>query len=252
MTNADLENKSLEETASYVCTKLQGNDIDVVLSGGSCMEIYTQSNFSSYDIDLIMTKQVAFNKIEKVMLSLGFEKENRYFKYKNNPNYIEFPTGPVTLGDEFPKKFVELKTHLGTLKLLSATDCIKDRLCAMVYHGGEECFNQAVAVAHLNKIDINNLKAWGSNEDNEIGKAIEKLTLVVDLLKKETNRVEDKKTYLEMRCKELYLDMYKKEDFEELKEELHDDYVAKELFLDNSYDNLFHVLDKFYDELIKK
>ena len=88
MTNKYLENKNLEETASYVCTKLQENDIDVILSGGSCMEIYTQSNFSSFDIDLIMIKQVAFNKIEKVMLSLGFEKENRYFKYINNPNYI--------------------------------------------------------------------------------------------------------------------------------------------------------------------
>lgn len=37
------EIKTLEETAAYICTKLKEKSIDVVLSGGSCMEIYTKS-----------------------------------------------------------------------------------------------------------------------------------------------------------------------------------------------------------------
>lgn len=45
--------QTLEETAAYICTNLKEKSIDVVLSGGSCMEIYTNSNFSSYDIDFI-------------------------------------------------------------------------------------------------------------------------------------------------------------------------------------------------------
>ena len=34
------ELKTLEETASYICTKLKENGIDVVLSGGICFIIY--------------------------------------------------------------------------------------------------------------------------------------------------------------------------------------------------------------------
>lgn len=66
--------KTLEETASYICTKLKENGIDVVLSGGSCMEIYTHKNFSSYDIDFIANPSNTSKKIETVMISLGFKK----------------------------------------------------------------------------------------------------------------------------------------------------------------------------------
>ena len=137
--------KTLEEIASYICTKLKENGIDVVLSGGSCMEIYTHKNFSSYDIDFIANPSNSSKKIEAVMISLGFKKiDGRYYKYDNNPNYIEFPTGPVSLGNDLTKEFSELKTHVGNLTLLTPTDCIKDRLCALVYHGGEECWVKVI------------------------------------------------------------------------------------------------------------
>jgi len=55
-----------------------------------------------------------------------------------------------------------------------------------------------------------------------------------------------------MRCKELYLDIYKKDDFEELKDDLYDDYVVKQLFINNSENSLFQVLDSFYNELVEK
>ena len=50
----NLNNLSLEELASYVCSELEKRDIKVVLSGGSCMELYTNAMYSSYDIDFVM------------------------------------------------------------------------------------------------------------------------------------------------------------------------------------------------------
>ena len=218
---------SLEETASYICTKLKESGIDVVLSGGSCMEIYTNKNFSSYDIDFIANPSYTSKKIETVMLSMGFKKvDGRYYKYENNPNYVEFPTGPVSLGNEFPKKFGELKTLVGTLVLLTPTDCIKDRLCAYIYHGGEECLQQAIAVAHLNQIDINNLKNWAKNESKEMDLAVKDMLddLNFITLENDTNKT---KEYLEKRAKNLYLNINDEYDRETLKNDLFNDYVLR-------------------------
>jgi len=221
---------TLEDTAAYICTKLKENGIDVVLSGGSCMEIYTHKNFSSYDIDFITNPSYTAKKISEVMLSIGFNKvDGRYYKYENNPNYIEFPTGPVSLGNEFPKKFDELKTLVGTLVLLTPTDCIKDRLCAYVYHGGNECFQQAMAVAHLNEIDINNLKKWAKNESKEMKMIVDTLLLDLKLLQKIDITTNDIQNYLKHKAKNLFLNLSNANDLETIKDDLFGDYVFRQL-----------------------
>jgi len=238
--------EALEDTAAYICTRLKEKGIDVVLSGGSCMEIYTNSNFSSYDIDFIANPAYTAKQIEKIMLNLGFEKtQSRYFKYENNPNYIEFPSGPVSLGNEFPKKFDELKTHVGTLTLLTATDCIKDRLCALVYHNGKECFNQAIAVAHLNEIDEENLVDWAKKEDKLMIEKVDNLLRNLTLLKKEYITDEDKKEYLKKRAKSLFLDVNKDSDLEDLKDDLLDDYVLRQILDIKSDEEYYSKMDKF-------
>ncbi len=156
---------SITELGSYICSQLEKNNIHVVLSGGACMEIYS-SKFASYDIDLIERYSSQHKAILETMEFLGFkqEKKGKYFKHENNPYMIEFPTGPVTVGDEFVKDISTIETEFGYLRLLSATDCIKDRLCAFVYHFDEECLYQAVDVAQNNSIDYDNLDKWVSSE----------------------------------------------------------------------------------------
>lgn len=243
---------TLEETASYVCTKLKDKNIDVVLSGGSCMEIYTKSNFSSLDIDFIPNPSVTSKQIEETMLELGFKKtESRYYKYPNNPNYIEFPTGPVTLGNDLTKEFAQLKTHVGTLTLLTPTDCIKDRLCALVYHGGEECFNQAIAVAHLNIIDKENLINWAKNEDDEMIHKVDILFEDLNTLNTKNISSKDIIKYLNSKAKDLYLDIYKESDFEDLKDDLLDNYVLRQILEIKKDDEYYPQMDSFFRKYIK-
>lgn len=244
--------ETLEETAAYICEKLKEKHIDVVLSGGSCMEIYTNSNFSSYDIDFIPNPSVTSKQIEKTMLELGFEKTNsRYYKYENNPNYIEFPTGPVSLGNDLTKEFSELKTHVGTLTLLTPTDCIKDRLCALVYHGGAECFNQAVAVAHLNTFDKENLLNWAKGEDKDMIKKVNLLLDDLEYLHKFNISNDEIKNYLESKAKNLYLDIYNENDFEDLKDDLLDDYVLRQILNIKEDKEYYPIIDSFFKEVIK-
>lgn len=146
-----------------------------------------------------------------------------------NPNYIKFPTGPVSLGNDITKEFSELKTHVGTLTLLTPTDCIKDRLCALVYHGGEECFSHAVAVAHLNSFDKENLIQWAKKENPKMLEKVNILLSDLEILNKENKTNEDILKYLESKATPLYLDIYKESDFEDLKDDLLDDYGVRQI-----------------------
>ena len=157
---------TIEELAALVCEKLKEYNIDVVLSGGSCMELYSNSEFSSYDIDLIMRYSAKQNDVNNAMESLGFKREKiaRYFKHPNNPFFVEFPDGPVAVGDEFIKEFATRTTKFGELKLLKVEDCIKDRLCAYVYHYDTICLDQAISVAKNNEVDYQELERWAKEE----------------------------------------------------------------------------------------
>ncbi|MCM2321988.1 MAG: hypothetical protein NDJ90_01865 [Oligoflexia bacterium] len=52
----------------------------------------------------------------------------------------------------------------GTLKLLTPTDCVKDRLAAYFHWNDRQGLNQAVAVAKSHPIDVADIKAWSKRE----------------------------------------------------------------------------------------
>lgn len=238
---------TVEETAAYICTKLKESGIDVVLSGGSCMEIYTHSNFSSWDIDFIASPSYKFKQIEQTMFSLGFKKvDKKYFKHDDNPNYIEFPSGPINLGNEAPKEFNELKTSVGTLILLSPTDCIKDRLCAYIYHQGNECLNHAIAVANLNEINQDNLIKWAISECTEIVEAVDLLLNKLKLLKKIPITNDDIKKYINKEANKNHINTQKQNELEELKDDLVDDYVIRQLLCIKSDEEYYPKISDFF------
>ncbi len=43
----------MKELGGFICDALIAKDIHVVLSGGSCVEIYSRGEYSSFDLDLI-------------------------------------------------------------------------------------------------------------------------------------------------------------------------------------------------------
>ena len=64
------------------------------------------------------------------MLKLGFKEHNRYFVHEDTQLFIEFPRGPLGVGDAPVNKIASKEKDTGILKLLTPTDCIKDRLAA--------------------------------------------------------------------------------------------------------------------------
>ena len=124
---------SMEELAAYVCSKLEEEGIKTVLSGGSCVQIYSQGKYTSDDIDLIDRFNGGHTLIKKVMFTMGFKEHNRYFVHDDTEWFIEFPRGPLGVGDAPVHDIATIEEETGILKLLTPTDYIKDRLAAY-YH----------------------------------------------------------------------------------------------------------------------
>jgi len=48
---------SMEELGAFVCSTLEKEGIETVLSGGCCVEIYSHGRYTSDDIDIWSTKE---------------------------------------------------------------------------------------------------------------------------------------------------------------------------------------------------
>jgi hypothetical protein len=124
---------SIGEIAAHVAEHLRRGGINVVLTGGSCVSIYTDNRYTSYDLDFIEEIRSGRKKLAGILTKLGFKEKNRYFIHPDTPFFVEFPAGPLAIGDEPVRDVASLEFPTGTLRLLSPTDCVKDRL-AHYYH----------------------------------------------------------------------------------------------------------------------
>lgn len=158
---------SLGELAAFVCSHLKNNGIHTVLSGGGCASIYTEHIYQSYDLDLVETMSTNRNTLRNIMKEIGFSEQNRYFTHPDTPFFIEFPPGPLSVGDEPVKDIVTKTFPTGELRLISPTDCVKDRLAAYYHWDDRQCLEQAVMVAEHHPIDLHEILRWSRHENKE-------------------------------------------------------------------------------------
>lgn len=164
-----IKEMSMEELGAYVCTQLENVGIKTVLSGGSCVEIYSHGKYTSDDLDLINRYNVKESELTQAMVGLGFKEYNRYFIHDDTKYFIEFPRGPLGVGDAPVHEVASREHDTGVLRLLTPTDCIKDRLAAYYYWRDEQSLEQAVWVARSNDFDMEAVKIW-SKAENEMNK----------------------------------------------------------------------------------
>jgi len=154
---------SIGELAAFVNTHLEKNGVRVVLTGGSCVTIYSKNTYVSYDLDFIEDAGTDKKRIGEILKDLGFSQENRNFIHPETPYYIEFPPGPLSIGAETVKQVDSMVFETGLLNLLSPTDCVKDRLAAYYHWNDLQCLEQALTVAEHQEIDLSEVMRW-SNE----------------------------------------------------------------------------------------
>lgn len=152
------------ELAAFICTHLKKHDIEVVLSGGSCVSIYSNNKYVSSDLDFVDNRFDRGKKVRDALSEIGFYEENRCFKNPETDLLIEFPPGPLSVGDEPVKEVILLRFSTGELRIISPTDCVKDRLAAYYHWDDRQCLEQAILVARDNEVDLSEIERWSSHE----------------------------------------------------------------------------------------
>jgi hypothetical protein len=159
-----LAEMSVGEVAAYVAEQLRRNGINVVLTGGSCVSIYTDNRYQSYDLDFIEEGRSARKKIVACLREIGFLEKDRYFTHTATRFFVEFPSGPLAIGDEPVSNIAQLEFATGSLRLLSATDCVKDRLANFYHWKDRQCLDQAIMVTADTEVDLVEVERWSHHE----------------------------------------------------------------------------------------
>ena len=159
-----IRNMSQVELAAYIQDTLQNEGITVVLSGGGAVSYYSSDKYVSKDLDLINVNFGRRSKIRSVMEKIGFHEHGRYFVSLETQFFVEFPDGPLSVGEEPVKEISEFQLATGTLRIVSATDCVKDRLCAFYFWNDQQGLAQAVLVAESQNVDLKEIKRWSKVE----------------------------------------------------------------------------------------
>jgi hypothetical protein len=158
------KNRSLKKLAVIISDHLFKNGINAVLSGGACVTLYTQNKYISYDLDFVLLSHMDSKKIKKVMREIGFRQEGKYFKHEGTPYFVDFLSPPLSVGEEPVKEISEIKEGKKTLRLLSPTDCVKDRLAAFYHWNDKQSLEQAVLVCNNQQVDLAEVQRWSRNE----------------------------------------------------------------------------------------
>jgi hypothetical protein len=154
---------TVAELGAIVCENLKKHGIEVVLTGGSVVSIYSHNEYRSFDLDFII--QGLSKKVDQAMIELGFEQEKgRPFSHPDTEFTVEFPAGPLMVGEQPVKEIDELKTSKGKLRLLPPTECVMDRLSAYIHFKDPQALEQAVMVAKAQPLKLEKVKKWALRE----------------------------------------------------------------------------------------
>lgn len=164
MKRIDYKKITLEQLAAIISKKLQEHNIDSTLVGGGCVSIYTQNRYESYDLDYVTHEDI--KKVEKALNELSFYKVGRHFEHKECQYFIEFVSPPVAIGNEPIQVYEHHRTPLGTIKMLTPTDSVKDRLASYYHWDDLQGLEQAlsICVEIPKKIDLKEIKRWSAKE----------------------------------------------------------------------------------------
>ncbi len=157
-------NPPLADLAAVICSACLEKGVPVVLSGGACVSIYTKNKDSSYDLDFVLESPVSRGKVRAAMTALGFSEEGRHFRHPRTPYIVEFLSPPLSVGEEPVREVREIRRRGLTLRLLSPTDCVKDRLAAFYHWNDRPSLDQAVLVCRDAHVDLREVRRWSLKE----------------------------------------------------------------------------------------
>ena len=166
---------TLLEVAAAVSDVLTRHDIPAMLSGGGAASLYSNGEYLSYDLDFVTS--AGKEDLVPAMAEIGFVPKTttthdaftgRHFFHEGVSWVVEFPGGPVELGNTYIRyqDGASIQTPLGGLRVLTPTQCVMDRLAWYFSGTSTESAKQArmVIAAQGDHIDWDELVQWARDE----------------------------------------------------------------------------------------
>lgn len=154
-----------EELWKFVGGHLSQNGIDSILVGGAVASIYSEGAYQSGDLDFVI-QSLHSNHLTKIMAQIGFIEKapGEYIHPQCKHLFIEFVKPPLAIGDDYKITPEEQVIEGKTIKILSPTDCVRDRLAAYIFWNAREGLDQALLVAKNHPIDLKKVESWCRHE----------------------------------------------------------------------------------------
>lgn len=158
------------EFAAIISDALERAGIIATLSGGAAVSIYSQNRYESEDLDFVTA--AAVEDLRVALEPLGFRHTGRprlsVFEHPNSRWYVEFPPAPLSFGNTYidPSKCALIDTIAGTLRVITSTYSVMDRLIAAAAWHDPQSLEQALLVAEhqSDEIDWDEIDRWVMNE----------------------------------------------------------------------------------------
>jgi hypothetical protein len=154
---------SLQEVAVAVGAHLARRGIRAVLTGGACVAIHT-GTYVSKDADFVLQSDVSQRFLEDALRELGFVRKGAEYVHPDIPFWIEFPPGPLSIGDDLAIVPAELTVGRVRTLGLSATDSCRDRLAAFFHWNDRQALALAVEIAQVRPVDFDRIRDWSARE----------------------------------------------------------------------------------------
>jgi len=154
---------TLTEVAIAVARARELADIPAVLTGGACATIYSKGAYMSSDLDFILrggTRKL----VDEAMAAIGFTRKADHYVHRTSRFFVEFPRGPLAIGDDFDIAPVKLKIGRAAIQALSATDSCRDRLAAFYHWSDRQSLEVAVEIAVRQTISLPAIRRWSEHE----------------------------------------------------------------------------------------
>ncbi|OIO05724.1 MAG: hypothetical protein AUJ52_13235 [Elusimicrobia bacterium CG1_02_63_36] len=160
--------RSVRALAAVVVRALAEEGVEAVLTGGAVVSLYTNNAYESKDLDFVCA--AGRERVERAMASIGFRREGRSFVREGIPFTVEFPTGPLALGEHVGVRPAgRLRVGATLIRLLSPAQCVMDRLAWFFHNRDRQCLDQAVAVASSQAVSLDAIRRWARGENDEEG-----------------------------------------------------------------------------------
>lgn len=155
MSLPDLRGLDLLNTAGLVVLRLAKHGIHLELIGEACVAIYSEGQYETHNLEFAC--QASQEALAIGLRDLAFESPGESWSHPLSSYALRFNQQL-----SFSSDAALLTSAFGPVRLLTAHECVKERLLYYFKTGNAAYLEEAALVARLQPIDLEELRDWST------------------------------------------------------------------------------------------